>query len=51
MVMKVEEMGFPAIINKDGRISIPPPIRRTLGLKWGDDAYVIIRKMEPGEVE
>jgi len=51
MDTKKEEMGFPAIINKDGRISIPPSIRRTLGLRWKDDAYVKIRKMEPGEVE
>ncbi len=46
-----EEIGLPVKINKDGRIMIPEPVRKSLGLKWRDDAYVKIRKMEPGEVE
>ncbi len=49
METKKEEMGFPATINKDGRILIPPSIRRMLDLNWRDDVYIVIRKTGSGE--
>jgi len=46
------DVGFPARIGKEGKITIPVEIRNLYGLKDGDTIYVTyIRKLEPGEVE
>ena len=48
--MAKEEMGFPAVIGREGKITIPHGIRKLLGLKRGDTVYITkIRKMEPRE--
>ena len=44
-------MSFPATIRKDNRITVPPEVRKALGLKEGDMVNLQVRKMEPGEVE
>ena len=50
MDTKQEEIGFPATIRKDGRITIPEPVRKSLGLKVGDSIYITkLRKMDKGD--
>ncbi len=45
-----EWIRFPATIRKDNRITVPPEVRKTLGLKEGDMVNLQVRKMEPGEM-
>lgn len=48
--MEKEEIGFPARIGKEGKITIPVEIRKLYDLKDGDTIYLTgIRKLEPGE--
>ena len=46
-----EWVRFPATIRKDNRITVPPEVRKALGLKEGDMLKLQVMKMEPGEVE
>jgi len=45
-----EWLRFPATIRKDNRITIPPEVRKALGLKEGDMVNLQVRKMKPGEM-
>lgn len=43
-------MGFPAVIGREGKITIPHEIRKLLNMKRGDTIYITgIRKLNPGE--
>ena len=33
-------MGFPAVIGREGKITIPHEVRKLLGLKRGDTVYI-----------
>lgn len=47
--MTKKELGFPAMVGREGKITIPHEIRKLLDLKKGDTIYVTeIRKLEPG---
>lgn len=48
--MGKEEIGFPARLAKEGKITIPVEIRKLYDLRDGDTLYVIgIRKLKTGE--
>uniref|UniRef100_A0A6M3LZV3 Putative antitoxin family protein n=1 Tax=viral metagenome TaxID=1070528 RepID=A0A6M3LZV3_9ZZZZ len=46
-----EWVRFPATIRKDNRVTVPPEVRKALGLKEGDLVDLQIKKMELGEVK
>lgn len=49
--MEKEEIGFPARIGKEGKVTIPVEIRNLYDLKDGETIYITsIRKLKPGEV-
>ncbi len=48
--MAKKEVGFAAVIGREGKITIPHEIRKLLSLKRGDTVYITeIRKLEPGK--
>jgi len=46
MSTEKEWIRFPATIRKDNRITIPPEVRKALGLNEGDIVNLQVRKME-----
>ena len=46
------KMGFPAVVGREGKITIPHEIRKLLDLNKGDTIYVTeIRKLKPEELK
>ena len=45
-----QNLSFPAIIRKEGKVTIPKLVRKSLSLRRGDTVYITeIRKLEPGK--
>lgn len=48
--MTMEEVGFPAVIGREGKITIPHEIRKLLDLKRGDTIYITeVKKLKPSK--
>ena len=50
--MTKKEMGFAAVVGREGKITIPHEIRKLLDLKKGDTIYLTeIRKLKQDEMK
>lgn len=45
----VEELPFTARVRSQGRITIPDPVRRALGIREGDVVYLTVKVVEREE--